>query len=312
MKILIIENLNPTQVSLGAELSQLGYLVDVVDDGKRAVIQAREQDYDVIILDLMLPRESSLLVLHEIREFDPDVDILIISARDQIHDRITALIQGANDYLVKPFSLVDLHARIQRLARRDSNSPSTAPAKFCPDRPERQLDRVLGKLLLKCQGEDRDGGLIISEVKLADLLQRVCARLSVEAERKNVSIRLPQERLPTLLVDAKWIEHLVAKLLRNAIAESPSGSEVRIRIQPDPDYCALEIENSMREPISGSELEQMLKKFSANGPARKSRGPGINGLTLARSRVDGLNLRLQTSIAGENKLRIRVSNIKTT
>jgi DNA-binding response OmpR family regulator len=66
----------------------------------------------------MLPTEFSLLVLPEIREFNRDVEILILSARDQFRDRVTALIQGADDYLVKPFSFDELYARIDELLRR--------------------------------------------------------------------------------------------------------------------------------------------------------------------------------------------------
>ena len=60
--------------------------------------------YQIIILDLKLPKESSLLVLHEVRETNREVEILMLSQQDEIHDRVTALIQGADDYLVKPVS----------------------------------------------------------------------------------------------------------------------------------------------------------------------------------------------------------------
>ena len=94
MKVLVIEDSARLQTSLGSGLRALGYAVDVVADSTRAIDCASQRDYDIIILDLMLPKDSSLLVLHEIRELNRDVEILILSARDQIHDRVTALIQG--------------------------------------------------------------------------------------------------------------------------------------------------------------------------------------------------------------------------
>lgn len=122
MKVLLVEHFSNAKISLGAGLESLGYEIDVVADGSAAITFASCNNYDVIILDLMLPKESSLLALHEIHELDPDVDILILSTPEQIHDRVTALIQGADDYLVKPFSIDDLHASIQSLLRRKADS----------------------------------------------------------------------------------------------------------------------------------------------------------------------------------------------
>ena len=120
MKVLAIGYFSDSKISLCADLESLGYAVDVVADGAEAINFASCNDYDVIILDLVLQRESSLLVLHEIRELDRHVDILILSTPEQIHDRVTALIQGADNYLEKPFSVDDLHACIQSLGIADS------------------------------------------------------------------------------------------------------------------------------------------------------------------------------------------------
>jgi two-component system OmpR family response regulator len=117
MKVLVVEDSAKLLTSLSTELKEFGYLVDVVDDAAAAISHASSRDYDIIILDLMLPKDSCLLVLHEIRELDREVEILILSTRDQIHDRVTALIQGADDYMVHPFSINDLHDRIESLVK---------------------------------------------------------------------------------------------------------------------------------------------------------------------------------------------------
>ena len=121
MKVLVVENSTNLLTSLVADLQEFGYVVDIVADTGEAITYASAGDYDIIILDLMMPIESSLLVLHEIRELDREVEILILSTQDQIHDRVTALIQGADDYLVHPFSFDDLHSRIQSLVERKAN-----------------------------------------------------------------------------------------------------------------------------------------------------------------------------------------------
>ena len=122
MKALVIEHSPDSKISLCAGLKSLGYAVDTVKDGIEATTFASCNNYDVIILDLILPKGSNLLVLHEIRELDCNVKILILSTPEQIHDRVTALIQGADDYLIKPVSVDDLHASIQSLLRRKANS----------------------------------------------------------------------------------------------------------------------------------------------------------------------------------------------
>ena len=115
MKVLVVEHSSDSKISLCSGLESLGYAVDVVADGSEAIALASCKNYDIIILDLMLSKESSLLALHDIRELDRNVNILILSAPEQIHDRVTALIQGADDYLVKPFSIEELDASIQSL-----------------------------------------------------------------------------------------------------------------------------------------------------------------------------------------------------
>ncbi len=118
MKILVVEDSIKLQKSLRTGLRRLGYAVDIAGDGEEGIAFAMHCDYDVIVLDLMLPKKSGLEVMREIRNSKMNPEILILSARDQTRDRITGLQQGADDYLVKPFSFDELHARIQALVRR--------------------------------------------------------------------------------------------------------------------------------------------------------------------------------------------------
>jgi DNA-binding response OmpR family regulator len=124
MKILVIEDSKKLQKSLRAGLRRLGYAVDIACDGEEGTAYALNGEYDVIVLDLMLPKKSGLEILREIRSSNRKPEVLILSARDQTQDRIAGLKQGADDYLVKPFSFDELHARIQALVRRKFNQKS--------------------------------------------------------------------------------------------------------------------------------------------------------------------------------------------
>jgi len=118
MKVLVIEDSSKLQKSLHAGLRRLGYAVDIAVDGEQGLAFALGGEYDVVVLDLMLPGKPGLEVLQEIRKSNRNPEILILSARDQTRDRVTGLQLGADDYLVKPFSFDELHARIQALVRR--------------------------------------------------------------------------------------------------------------------------------------------------------------------------------------------------
>ena len=118
MKLLIIEDSPRLLRSLGTGLRKMGYAVDLVADGAEGLDYARLNDYDVIVLDLMLPTMDGLTVLQRLRALGRQTHVLILSAKDQVEDRIRGLQLGADDYLIKPFSFDELCARIQTLVRR--------------------------------------------------------------------------------------------------------------------------------------------------------------------------------------------------
>lgn len=103
---------------LSQALKGAGYAVDTASDGVEGLALAEVNEYDVVLLDLMLPRMDGLSVLKSLRQANRDVSVLILSARDTLEDRVRGLHQGADDYLVKPFALAELLARLQALVRR--------------------------------------------------------------------------------------------------------------------------------------------------------------------------------------------------
>lgn len=119
MRLLIIEDEDDLRTALARGLQKFGYSVDQAEDGVNGFSLAETNAYDLIILDLNLPKLDGLEVLTRIRKENWEQKILILSARDAFHQRVEGLNLGANDYLVKPFDFGELVARIQNLLRRD-------------------------------------------------------------------------------------------------------------------------------------------------------------------------------------------------
>ena len=118
MRILIIEDYGPLRLSVAARLKEEGYKVDDTADGAEGLWMATENAYSLVLLDLTLPSLNGLDVLRKLREKKPDLSVLIVTAKDAIEDRVAGLDAGADDYLVKPFSLDELSARVRALVRR--------------------------------------------------------------------------------------------------------------------------------------------------------------------------------------------------
>jgi two-component system OmpR family response regulator len=119
MRILIAEDDEVLADGLCRAMRQAGYAVDCVGDGLDADLMLKgEQPFDLAILDLGLPRLDGLQVLRSLRERNRQVPVIILTARDGVEDRVKGLDLGADDYLVKPFSLPELEARVRALLRR--------------------------------------------------------------------------------------------------------------------------------------------------------------------------------------------------
>jgi DNA-binding response OmpR family regulator len=118
MRILVVEDDQKVASFIQSGLQQDGYAVDVLHDGTLAGEQARAVDYDAVILDLMLPGRSGFQVLRDIRARKPSLPVVMLTAKDALDDRITGLDSGADDYMVKPFALAELSARLRAVLRR--------------------------------------------------------------------------------------------------------------------------------------------------------------------------------------------------
>lgn len=118
MRILLVEDEVSAARMLAKGLREHAYAVDVAPDGEDALYRASINDYDLVILDLLLPRKNGFEVCREMRSSGSAVPVLMLTARDSVPDRITGLDTGADDYLSKPFDFRELLARVRALLRR--------------------------------------------------------------------------------------------------------------------------------------------------------------------------------------------------
>jgi DNA-binding response OmpR family regulator len=125
MRILLVEDNRRLNNSLKMSLTDAGYAVDSAFDGEEGEDLAMLTPYDAIILDIMLPKKDGLAVCRELRNQRVNTPILMLTARDAVDDRVAGLDSGADDYLVKPFALEELRARVRALLRREAADKSS-------------------------------------------------------------------------------------------------------------------------------------------------------------------------------------------
>jgi two-component system copper resistance phosphate regulon response regulator CusR len=118
MRILLVEDDRRIARFVAKGLREQAYAVDVVDDGDAAIYKLSINDYDAVILDVMIPGRDGFQVCRELRSTGMAVPVIMLTARDTVQDRITGLDSGADDYMIKPFAVTELLARLRALLRR--------------------------------------------------------------------------------------------------------------------------------------------------------------------------------------------------
>src|SRR5664279_5923350 len=118
MRILVVEDDAPLASFLRQGLEAESYAVDIASDGDDGRWLASEIDFDLVVLDLNLPKMDGIAVLHAIRPKKPSLPVLVVTGRSRIEDRVQSLDSGADDCLMKPFSFTELAARVRALLRR--------------------------------------------------------------------------------------------------------------------------------------------------------------------------------------------------
>jgi len=135
MRALIVEDEPALLEQLKNQIAAEGYSVDIADNGEDAIFMGMEYDYDIVILDIGLPKFDGLEVMKKLREKDRVFPILLLTARSNWQDKVTGLNSGADDYLEKPFQFEELSARINALIRRSAGqaSPEIRYGPICLD-----------------------------------------------------------------------------------------------------------------------------------------------------------------------------------
>ncbi|MCL4368543.1 MAG: response regulator transcription factor [Actinobacteria bacterium] len=144
MHVLIVEDERRLSGYLKRGLEEEGYAIDQAFDGASALTAIAMQSYDLIVLDIMLPEVDGLAVCRELRHRQVRAPVLMLTARDSVEDRVAGLDAGADDYLVKPFALVELLARLRALLRRGADGPVSTVlqvADLCLDTATRRVTR---------------------------------------------------------------------------------------------------------------------------------------------------------------------------
>ena len=149
MKILVVEDDRKVASFIGQGLREEGYAVDVAPDGEQATMLAHVYEYDLMVLDVMLPKKTGLQVATEIRREGRNTPILMLTARDTTEDVVRGLDAGADDYLAKPFKFEELLARVRALIRR-GGAGRTEPLQCGP----LELDRLKHKVRIEGKAVD--------------------------------------------------------------------------------------------------------------------------------------------------------------
>jgi DNA-binding response OmpR family regulator len=147
MRILVIEDDHKVANFIASGLGQEGFAVDVLHEGTDAGAQALAYDYDAVVLDLMLPGRSGFQVLRDIRARKATLPILILTAKDSVEERVAGLDSGADDYMVKPFALAELSARLRAVLRRGAARENTLRVADLEVDTVRRLVRRAGRAL---------------------------------------------------------------------------------------------------------------------------------------------------------------------
>ena len=213
MKVLVVEDSERLRRALGEGLRRCGFVVDLTRDGREGLDYASAAEYDVIVLDIMMPRLDGLSLLKQLRTAHNQAQVLILSAKDLIEDRVQGLELGADDYLVKPFAFEELVARIKSLGRRkhDLKAPEIEIGPLVVDSTKRQV---------KIKGNGQELNLTPAEYNLLEYLSVRRGRVIPKGQLRDWLSNADSEAVSNV------VEVLVSNLRKKLVA---AGAEKIIK-----------------------------------------------------------------------------------
>lgn len=209
MRLLLIEDSRPLVRSMTTHLQRLGHQVTSATEGRVGLLEAQRGAFDAIVLDLTLPNLDGLEIIRRLRNDQNGVHILVISARDGVKDRVEALNLGADDFMVKPFSLEELAARLKAMDRHHAvGHPSILT-----------LNAEISLDLARCDAiiEGEPVGLTALELSILETLVRRSGR--VVSKRQLLESLESQGKATTEEVISVMIHHIRKKLKQRGIAD---------------------------------------------------------------------------------------------
>lgn len=214
MRILLVEDANTLRTALARGLTKAGYCVEAHGDGEAGLDAALVHAYDIVILDLMLPGCDGMEILRQMRAAKVDSEVLLLTARARIEDRVAGLDAGADDYLVKPFAFDELLARVRALMRRRFGDKSEAVRVA-----NLSIDPAAGRMSV-------DGCELMLQPREYMLLELLARRAGKVVTRTEVMERIYDHEAE---LRSNSIESAISKI-RRALREAGA----RVSIQPVP------------------------------------------------------------------------------
>ena len=224
MRLLLVEDSIILQRTISIGLRRSGFVVDQAYDGQEAREFVASRDYDVIILDLMIPKIDGLKLLGQMRRAGNSSRVLILSARDTVQDRIDGLDMGADDYLVKPFSIDELLSRVRSLMRRGRASEFKADGLLVIDKL--QIDTNKRTVNFESLPIDltiseysilellvRQRGIVFSHEQLIDKVigdDNMVTRNAIEARISSLRKKLRAANAPSLIETRRGFGYVIA------------------------------------------------------------------------------------------------------
>ena len=181
MRALVVDDEKLIVKGLKFNLEQEGYEVDCAYDGQEAVDLAKENEYDIILLDLMLPKVDGLSVCQQVREFS-DVPIVMLTAKGEDMDKILGLEYGADDYITKPFNILEVKARIKAITRRNKKKVQVEETAKVIEAGDLRLEVEAKRLYIK----DEEIRLTVKEFDILKLLAEHPGKLYSREDLLNI------------------------------------------------------------------------------------------------------------------------------
>ena len=259
MRVLIVEDERKLAQVLAASLEAEHYDVVVAPTGEDGFYRLNAEQFDLVVLDLMLPGRSGLEILQTLRQRRVDTPVLSLTARDGIEDRVTGLDLGADDYLVKIDRLTRLVDTLLRLSRGDAGTVK----------------------------------LTREAVDLADLARDVTSSLQVLAEERGQTLHVEAGGDASVSADRLVLRDAVTNLVDNAIKYGPGGSTITLRVGAADSHATLSVADQ-GPGIAAEHRERIFDRFYRidEGRARERGGTGL-GLAIAKWAVAANSGRLE-------------------